>query len=318
MSGSARCAGLRPGAAEPMSQNLDPQYLFDRPLIRARALRFAGASPQFLRDYALQDISEKLQDIKRDFDRICVLDWTPSTQDALFRAGHTGEIIAVNQTAGLVTPAGGQSICAASEALPLAARSMPCIVSLLDLQLVNDLPGALVQIERALSPDGLFIGVMLGGGSLQELREVFLQAESEITGGAALRVAPFADVRDLGGLMQRAGFALPVVDADQVTVRYAHMLDLLKDLRHMGWANPLAGRPRNFLRRDVLVRAGEIYAERFSDPDGRIRATFTLVWLTGWSPHESQQKPLKPGSAKVRLADALGTSERGFDAKASD
>lgn len=290
----------------------DAQLLFDRALIRARMQRFGAEAPQFLRDYALQDLPEKLKDIKRRFDSVSVMDWSPSVSAALQSAGHAGTVTAINQTVSPDLMANGQVICADLEALPLASRSQPCIISVLDLHLVNDLPGTLVQIERALMPDGLFIGVMLGGGSLQELREVFLQAESELTGGASLRVAPFADVRDLGSLLQRAGFALPVVDADHVTVRYAHMLDLLRDLRHMGWANPLTGRSRNFLRRDVLMRAGELYAERFSDADGKIRATFTLVWLTGWSPHESQQQPLKPGSAKSRLADALKTTERNF------
>jgi hypothetical protein len=182
-------------------------------------------------------------------------------------------------------------------------------VSLLALHAVNDLPGALVQIRRVLAPDGLFLACLLGGATLTELRQAFTEAEAEVEGGASPRVAPFADLRDLGALLQRAGFALPVTDVDTVVVRYADPLRLLRDLRAMGLSNPLAHRRKTPLRRATLLRAMQIYAKRFADPDGRVRATFELVWLSGWAPHESQQKPLRPGSARVRLADALGTSE---------
>jgi SAM-dependent methyltransferase len=188
--------------------------------------------------------------------------------------------------------------------------------SLLALHAVNDLPGALIQIKRALRPDGLFIACLLAGQSLTELRQSLLAAEVELTGGASPRVAPFADLRDLGGLLQRAGFALPVIDSESVTVRYGDMFGLLRDLRAMGWANALSERSRKPLRRSVLLRAAELYAERFADPDGRLRATFEIVWLSGWAPHESQQKPLRPGSAKARLADALGVPEIGTGDKA--
>jgi hypothetical protein len=178
---------------------------------------------------------------------------------------------------------------------------------------VNDLPGALVQIRRALRPDGLFMACLVGGQSLNELRAALAAAEEEILEGVSPRVAPFVDLRDLGGLLQRAGFALPVTDVDTVTVRYDHLFALAHDLRSMGATNALALRDKRGLRRTVLLRAAEIYAERFSDADGRVRATFDLVWLSGWAPHESQQKPLKPGSAKMRLADALKTSEQKLD-----
>jgi SAM-dependent methyltransferase len=183
------------------------------------------------------------------------------------------------------------------------------VVSALALQFVNDLPGTLIQIRRALRPDGLFLAAMIGGDSLAELREAFAQAEAEVEGGVSPRVAPFADLRDLGALLQRAGFALPVTDVDRLTVRYASPLALMHDLRRMGAGNALSERRRTPLRRATLRRVLEIYAERFADPDGRIRATFEIVWLSGWAPHESQQQPLKPGSAKTRLADALRAQE---------
>jgi SAM-dependent methyltransferase len=179
----------------------------------------------------------------------------------------------------------------------------------LALQTINDLPGALVQIRRALKPDGLFLAALLGGATLSELRESFAAAELEIEGGVSPRVAPFVDVRDMGSLLQRAGFALPVTDLDRVTVRYATPFALVEDLRRMGATNPLAERRRTPTRRATAMRMAEIYVERFADPDGRVRATFDIVWVSGWAPDPGQQQPLKPGSAKVRLADALGTSE---------
>ncbi len=195
------------------------------------------------------------------------------------------------------------------EALPFADESLDLVVSALMLQYVNDLPGALVQIRRALKPDGLLLAAVLGGQTLQELREAFLLAESEMEGGASPRIAPFADVRDYGSLLQRAGFALPVTDTDVVTVTYKSPLALMHELRGMGATNMLVARRRTPLRRSTLVRACEIYIERHGQPDGRIPATFEIITLTGWAPHESQQKPLRPGSAQARLADVMGTRE---------
>ena len=196
------------------------------------------------------------------------------------------------------------------EALPFADGSLDLVVSALALQFVNDLPGTLIQIRRALKPDGLLLAALIGGDSLTELREAFAQAESEIEGGASPRVAPFADVRELGALLQRAGFALPVVDSDRLTVRYKTVLRLMRDLRRMGATNVLDRAPPHAAQaRRRYAGMAEIYAERFADADGRLRATFEIVWLSGWAPHESQQKPLKPGSATQRLADALGTRE---------
>jgi len=203
----------------------------------------------------------------------------------------------------------GLRVVADEEALPFADNTLDLVVSGLSLQAVNDLPGALAQVRRALKPDGLFLAALLGGDTLAELRHSFAMAESELDGGVSPRVAPFPDLRDLGGLLQRAGFALPVTDVDRITVRYATPLGLLHDLRRMGAANPLVERRRVPLRRATLMRAMEVYAARFADPDGRVRASFDIMWLSGWSPHESQQKPLRPGAAKQRLADALGTTE---------
>ena len=203
----------------------------------------------------------------------------------------------------------GDGVVGDLQALPLAPESTDLIVSALALHTVNDLPGTLAQIRRALRPDGLFLACLPGGQTLHELRHAFASAEAELTGGASPRVAPFADLRDLGGLLQRAGLALPVTDTDVVTVRYASMFALMADLRAMGATSSLVQRSRRPLRRDVLMRAAAIYGEKFADGDGRVRATFELIWLSGWAPHESQQKPLRPGSAKMRLAEALGTTE---------
>ncbi len=189
--------------------------------------------------------------------------------------------------------------------LPVATASVDLIVTNLNLHWINDLPGLLVQIKNALRPDGLFLGTMFGGQTLHELRHALIAAESEICGGANARVIPFADVKDLGSLLQRAGFALPVTDVDTLTLTYEHPLDLLKELRGMGETNALKARPRHFWRRDVLMRACDIYQQKFSQPDGRIAATFEVMYLSGWHPHESQQKPLKRGSGDINLADAL-------------
>ena len=195
------------------------------------------------------------------------------------------------------------------ERLPFADESLDLLVSTLALHWTNDLVGALIQIRRALKPDGLFLGAVLGGGTLMELRQSLVQAESELSDGAGLRVSPFADVLDAAGLLQRAGFAMPVADIDRVTVRYASALELIRDVRAMGESNVLFDRAKKPLSRAVLARAAAVYHERFAGPDGRIPATFDIVVMTGWAPHPDQQKPLRPGSAQVRLADALHVRE---------
>ncbi len=189
--------------------------------------------------------------------------------------------------------------------LPLADESVDLVISALSLHLTNDTPGAFVQVRRALKPDGLFLAALLGGDTLNELRASLLAAEAELSGGASPRVAPFADMRDIGSLLQRTGFALPVIDLDRLTVRYDTIFHLMRDLRAMGMTNMLDARSRRPATRRLFLRAGEIYAERFADPDGRLRATFDIVYVSGWRPHDSQQKPLKPGSAKMSLAEAL-------------
>ena len=195
------------------------------------------------------------------------------------------------------------------ECLPFEPASLDLVVSNLSLQFVDDLPGTLVQIRRALAPDGLFLAALLGGSTLHELRDVLAAAEIETTGGLSPRVAPFLDARDLGGLLQRAGFTLPVTDTDRVTARYATLFDLVADLRAMGATNPLVERTRRPTSRALFLRAAALYAERHADADGRLRATFEIVSASGWAPHPDQPKPLKPGSAQMRLADALNTRD---------
>ena len=191
------------------------------------------------------------------------------------------------------------------EVLPLKPSTYDLIVSGMMFHRINDLPGLLVQARAALKPDGLLMAVFPGGETLTELRQSLLQAESELTGGASMRVAPFIDVRSAGQLLQRAGFALPVVDSDNICVRYESMFDLIKDLRGFGASAAMLKRAHAPSSRTLFTRAAQIYAERFSDADGRIRASFEMIWISGWAAHESQQKPLKPGSAKAKLADAL-------------
>jgi SAM-dependent methyltransferase len=277
--------------------------IFDRRLLRqrlARALASAGAAPDFLMLRAADDLADRLGGVRRDFPRSLDLG-SPSPHFALTVAasGRPAPLRAAS------LPGPGVDVVAEEEALPFAPASFDLVVSGFALQWVNDLPGALAQVRRMLAPDGLFLACFPGGASLVELRVALAEAEAEIRGGASPRVSPFVDLRDLGGLLQRAGFALPVTDVDSFTLRYDSLFGLIAELRAMGAANALIERSRRPLRRAILMRAAEIYAERFADPDGRVRATFELVWLSGWAPHESQQKPLAPGSAQMRLADAL-------------
>jgi SAM-dependent methyltransferase len=277
--------------------------VFDRPLVRrrlARALRQGYAD--FLLARAVDDLEERLATVVRSFP--LALDvGTPTAVAAGLLRQRCESVVRLSP----VAEAG--AVLGDEERLPFGSERFDLAISLLALQGVNDLPGALVQIRRALKPDGLFIGCLLGGTTLTELRQAFTEAESKIEGGVSPRVAPFADVRDLGGLLQRAGLALPVADSEIVRVRYGDPLALMRDLRAMGLANPLRERRRAPMKRATLERAIEVYAERFADQDGRLPATFELVWLSGWAPHDSQQKPLRPGSATVRLADALGVAE---------
>ena len=280
--------------------------VFDRALLRRRRQRaWAGTPVRFLVAHATDDLVERLSTVVRRFPLALDLG-TPdgAAAAALRRHAAVDTVIATSSW-----PHAGAQVVADEEALPFAAESLDLIASVMALHLVNDLPGALVQIRRALKPDGLFLAALAGGATLTELRQAFAAAETEIEGGVSPRVAPFADVRELGSLLQRAGFALPVTDVDRLTVRYDNAFALMQDLRRMGVTNVLTERRRTPLRRATLMRMAEIYAERFADADGRIRATVEIVWLSGWAPHESQQKPLRPGSAQARLADALGTQE---------
>jgi len=228
---------------------------------------------------------------------------------AILAAGAVDRVIAAVPT--VATRAGERAsiVVADEERLPFRDATLDLVVSGLALQFINDLPGALVQIRRALKPDGLFLAALIGGDTLTELRQAFAAAEAEVEGGVSPRVAPLADVRTMGALLQRAGFALPVTDVDRVVVRYDSPLRLMHDLRRMGATNVLIERRRGGLRRQTLKRLVEVYAERFADPGGRLRASFDIIWVSGWAPHESQQQPLRPGSARTRLADALGTRE---------
>jgi SAM-dependent methyltransferase len=278
--------------------------LFDRPLLLAR-LRQAPRRPpatgpaDFLVNRALDDLDERLSTLTRRFPRGAALaDPTGRLAERLAASGRLDRVVALSPL-----PRPGADIVADEERLPLAPASLDFAASILTLQAVNDLPGALVQARRALRPDGLFLAALAGGDTLTELRQVLLEAEAEETGGAAPRVAPFVDVRTLGQLLQRAGFALVVTDADRFTVRYASLAVLVADLRAMAATNPLVG--RRPLARRVALRAARLYAERFADADGRLRATFEIVSASGWAPDPGQPKPARPGSATVPLAEAL-------------
>lgn len=299
--------------------------LFDRTVLRQRRERAVGSDhdARFLLDAAADDMASRLGAVMREFPVAADLTGIGGVlARRVLETGKIGCLISTELTQRLaekiapVPGAGHACAVADDEALPFADESLDLVVSGLALQWVNDLPGTLIQIRRALKPDGLFLAALVGGSTLSELRSAFLKAEAELTGGAAPRVAPAADVRDLGGLLQRAGFALPVVDSDTLTVRYGSPLGLMRDLRAMGATSILGARSRTPLRRDVLQRVLEVYATDHADPDGRVRATFEIVSLSGWAPHDSQQKPLRPGSARMRLADALGTSEESAGEKA--
>jgi SAM-dependent methyltransferase len=267
--------------------------LFDRALLRARQSR-AGkiGAASFLLDRVAEDLGERLHAVLREFKSAADIG-TPGNQLWNVLAGRSG------QPALIKLPDGE------SEPLALAPESIDLAVSGLALQFVNDLPGVLAQIRRALRPDGLLLAAMIGGDTLTELRQSFAAAEAELEGGVSPRVAPSADLRDVGALLQRAGFALPVTDVDRIVARYDSAFALMLDLRRMGATNVLVERRRTPTRRATMLRMAEIYSERFADPDRRIRATFDVIWLSGWAPHTSQQQPLQPGSAKASLAEAV-------------
>ena len=290
---------------------MSPPLIFDRALIRRHLARAeAAGGVDFLISHVAADLVDRLAPVLRSF--ALAVDLGGATAHGARALARSGRVESVVRLAALPpkTRNGLPVAVADEEALPLAAESVDLVASLLALQGANDLPGALAQVRRALRPDGLFIACLLGGETLTELRQSLAAAEIEVSGGISPRVAPFADTRELGALLQRAGFALPVTDVEKLTVRYDEPFALMRDLRAMGMTNPLVERGRKPLTRAVLLRAAAVYAERFADPDGRLRASFDLVWLSGWAPHASQQQPLKPGSAKASLAEAVKKAGR--------
>jgi SAM-dependent methyltransferase len=284
-----------------MTSSETPLRIFDRALMRRRRARALESPhfPDFLYRAAADEIADRLGLILRTFETAVALGGAGGAlAAAMADTGKFGRILAADL-----------DIVVDEEALPFAPASLDAVIAGPGLEFLNDLPGTLAQIGRALKPDGLFLAVLFGGETLTELRQAWFAAESELEGGVSPRVAPFADVRELGGLLQRAGLALPVADVDRLTVRYTSGLAVMAELKAMGLANALLARRRRPVTRRLLARAAQVYEENFSDPDGRVRATFELMTLTAWAPAASQQQPLKPGSAKMRLAAALGTGE---------
>jgi SAM-dependent methyltransferase len=278
----------------------DVPHIFDQQAISAHMRRALALGPaDFLLQRVVAEAEERLDLISRPFpDVLDVLTPLPLLAQSMARAGR-------QITRATLVRTGPDEVILGDESLPFAAENFDLCLSLLALQSVNDLPGLMLHIRRCLRPDGLFLGCLMGGQSLTEVRHVFAQAEEELLGGASPRVAPFADVRDCGALLQRAGFTLPVADAERIIVRYDNAFAVFHDLRAMGATNALVARAKGGLRRAVVMRAAQLYAQHFADDDGRLRLTFDVIWLSGWAAHDSQQKPLKPGAAQMRLADAL-------------
>ena len=293
--------------------------IFDRRLVRQRrdqrAAAFGGFD--FLKAEVAVRMADRLLDISRQFPAALDLGCHTGALGGLLAARPDVQLlVSTDLSARMAAQAPGLRVAADEELLPFAEESFNLAVSALSLHWVNDLPGALIQVNRALKPDGLFLGAMLGGDTLTELRHAMMQAELAVEPGVAPRVSPFADIRDAGGLLQRAGFALPVADVERITVDYADAFKLMRDLQGMAETNAVLARHKAPLKRRTLVAAMEAYHDLYGRPDGRIPATFDIVYLTGWAPHESQQKPLAPGSAKMRLAQALGTTEQSTGEKA--
>jgi NADH dehydrogenase [ubiquinone] 1 alpha subcomplex assembly factor 5 len=297
----------------------DPR-LFDRALLRRRRARFAGEMPQHeaLLELVATEVAERIGVILRDFPLALDLGAFHGVLGRKLAAlPSVGEVIYAESVPALAALCLRPALVCEEDLLPFKAASLDLVVSSLALHRVNDLPGALIQIRRALKPDGLFLGAVLGGRSLRELRYALIEAEAESQGGASPRVAPFADVRDYGALLQRAGFALPVTDADLLTLVYSTPRDLMREIRVLGGGNVLTARRKEPLLRTTLESAEAIYRTRHATPDGRVMASFEIVYLAGWAPHASQQQPLRPGSATTRLADALHSTEHAAGDKAA-
>jgi NADH dehydrogenase [ubiquinone] 1 alpha subcomplex assembly factor 5 len=296
----------------------DPLLVFDRAMLRQRRDRAARDWDRqaFLKREIAERLVERLDDVRRSFDLGLDLGChgdevaTALAERRMGDRSTVGRLVRSDLGLAFARRAGGPAVVADEEALPFAPRSFDLVLSAMSLHWVNDLPGTLIQIGRLLKPDGLFLGAMLGGGTLWQLRQAFAAAESEVEGGLSPRVSPFADLRDAAGLLQRAGFALPVADGETIEVDYESALALMHDLGAMGEGNLVVERRRGLARRATLLRAAEIYGERFARPSGRVTASFEVLFLHGWAPHASQPKPLKPGSAAHRLAEALGTAEQ--------
>ena len=300
----------------PVRTTSDDIILFDRKILRRHRDRAAAtfADHDFLHREIADQLADRLHDVKRDF--ATALDLGGGHGTTTFDPVPETMVTADLSDRLLNRMPHGLHVSADEEFLPFADNAFDLIASTLSLHWVNDLPGALVQIRRALKPDGLFLAAMLGGDTLIELRRAFLEAEADTTSGTSPHTSPVADVADAGALLQRAGFALPVIDTDTITVTYSDMFALMRELRGMGESNAVAARSRAGLRRDTLFAAAARYQELYADEDGRIPATFQIIWMTGWAPHETQQKPLRPGSGTTRLADALETEERATGDKA--
>ena len=294
----------------------NPNLLFDRKLLAIRRNRAARGfrSVAFLKERAVEDVCERLDFINRRFEQaLDIGSHGGFLAAAIARHGNlrdkVGALSESDISPAMLAASSGTRFVADEDHMPLAPLSLDLIVSTLGLHWVNDVPGFLAQARLALRPDGLLLLTFLGGRTLQELRACLAQAETEAYGEANPRVSPFADAQDGAQLLQRAGFALPVADSDVLTVRYANLFGLFRDLKAMGETAAFSKRTSRHLTRNIIARTADLYQANHADPDGRVRATFELITLTGWAPHESQQKPLRRGSAKMRLADALGTRE---------
>ena len=291
---------------------IDPLLVFDRSTLRRRRERAARrwGDQAFLKREIAARVVERLDDVRRRFDLALDLGCHgDEIAAALGGRASVGTLVRADLGFGFARGADGPALVADEEALPFAPRAFDLVLSAMSLHWVNDLPGALIQIARILKPDGLLLGAMLGGGTLWQLRQALADAESEVEGGLSARVSPFADLRDAAGLLQRAGFALPVADSETIEVDYESALALMRDLGAMGESNLVAERRRGFSRRATLTRAAEIYGERFALPSGRVAASFEVLFLHGWAPHPAQPRAIRRGSASHRLAEALGTAE---------
>lgn len=298
----------------------DTPLLFDRRLLRERRARFAAEieDREVLIGHVAGEIADRVAIMLRTFPRALDLGaYHGLLGRTIAELPSVGEMVYAESVLEYARRCPPPALVCDEDVLPFKDGAFNLVVSGLALHRVNDLPGSLIQIRRALAPDGLFMAAALGAAALGELRECLLEAEEEVEGGVSPRVAPFADVRAYGALLQRAGFALPVTDTEELEVVYSSPRALMHEIRALGGGNVLTARSRKPLSRRVLARAEDLYRSRYGTADGKIAATFQFVFMSGWAPDPSQQQPLKPGSARSRLADALNTTERPGGAKAS-